>query len=140
MTHAGEMSTKLEGRKDGEKMENRYLFRGKRKDNGEWVFGDLIHSVYKTGDICVRQYESGVYGVDPETVCRFTGWEGIYENDIFECSDERFLIMYDEESLSWEAKSVTDSKCVSLGEFNLKAINLIGNSIDNPEMLKKFVR
>ena len=28
-------------------MNDRYLFRAKRTDNGEWVEGDLVHSVYK---------------------------------------------------------------------------------------------
>lgn len=31
-------------------MENRYLFRGKRIDNGKWIYGDLVNSVYKKGD------------------------------------------------------------------------------------------
>lgn len=25
-------------------MKDRYLFRGKRKDNGEWIFGNLIQT------------------------------------------------------------------------------------------------
>ena len=34
------------------------LFRGKRKDNGEWVQGDsLIHSMYKKGDVCIGVIE-----------------------------------------------------------------------------------
>lgn len=28
-------------------MNDRYLYRAKRIDNGEWVYGDLVHSVYK---------------------------------------------------------------------------------------------
>ena len=47
-------------------MENRYLFRAKRTDTGEWVFGDLVHSVYKIGDTCVGQYgnEVGMHEVE----------------------------------------------------------------------------
>lgn len=29
------------------------LFKAKRIDNGEWIEGDLVHSVYKINDICV---------------------------------------------------------------------------------------
>lgn len=70
-------------------MENRYLFRGKRINNGEWVVGDLVHSVYRIGDTCVGQYENevGIHEVDPNTVCQSTGFEDvrgqiIWENDI----------------------------------------------------------
>ena len=46
------------------------LFRGKRKDNGEWVEGDLVHSQYKIGDTCVGQYGNtiGIHQVIPETI------------------------------------------------------------------------
>ncbi len=56
-------------------METRYLFMGKRIDNGEWVEGDLVHSLYKLGDTCVGQYgnEVGMHIVDPATVCQCTG-------------------------------------------------------------------
>ena len=48
-------------------MEDRFLFRGKRIDNGKWVEGDLVHSVYKINDVCVGQYgnEVGMHEVDP---------------------------------------------------------------------------
>ena len=39
-------------------MNDRYLYRSKRTDNGEWVEGDLVHSVYKINDICVGKYGS----------------------------------------------------------------------------------
>ena len=70
-------------------MENRYLYRGKRIDNGEWTYGDLVHSVYNKGDTCVGQYgnEVGMHEVDPETICWCTGFEDvrgqiIWENDV----------------------------------------------------------
>lgn len=73
-------------------METRYLFRGKRIDNGEWVEGDLVHSLYKLDDICVGQYgnEVGMHTVDPATVCQCTGLcdksgKLIWENDILMC-------------------------------------------------------
>lgn len=75
-------------------MENRFLFRGKRKDNGEWIFGNLI------------QTDDGVYiiqnyvplhlikncEVDRSTVCQCTGLKDengklIWENDIVKFED-----------------------------------------------------
>ena len=51
------------------------LFRGKRLDNGEWVEGDLVHSVYKVGDACVGKFGCtlGMHQVDPYTVSQYTG-------------------------------------------------------------------
>ena len=116
----------------------RYLFRGKRVDNGEWVEGDLVHSVYKINDVCVGQYgnEIGMHEVDPSTICQCTGYEGIYEKDIFQCEDERYVIEWSDYSLSWEAESIFSSETISLGEFLPKEIDVIGNVFDNPELLE----
>lgn len=81
------------------KIEN-IKFKAKRLDNGEWVKGSLIRS---TDGIKERAYivdnfssmsDYSVIGVDPSTVCQFTGvrdcngkeiWEGdIVEREIYD--------------------------------------------------------
>lgn len=58
-------------------MKKEILFKGKRVDNGEWVYGDLLtkdphHRYAIVTDGCV------ISKVVPETVAQFTGL--IYEN------------------------------------------------------------
>ena len=124
-------------------MENRYLYRGKRIDNGEWVEGYLSYP------FCTEKGNESYYFyakdsldffcrcvVDASTVCKCTEYEGIYEKDIFRCEDEDYVIKWSCDSLSWEAVSLFTDESVSLAEFNLDYIDVIGNEIDDPELLE----
>ena len=82
-------------------MEDRYLFRGKRIDNGEWVVGNLIVDKQKdieTGipieiiGIYPSEYKDFSKKIDPATICQCTGLKDkngnlIWENDILMCHD-----------------------------------------------------
>ena len=64
------------------------IFRGKRCDNGEWVYGNLIHEPF--GD-CIQYLDEneGVYRrckakIIPETVGQYTGYTDEYAKKIFE--------------------------------------------------------
>lgn len=65
-------------------------FKAKRLDNGEWIIGSLIRS---TAGVKERAYivdnfssmsDYSIVGVDPSSVCQFTGLKDEDENDIFE--------------------------------------------------------
>lgn len=71
------------------KIEN-IKFKAKRLDNGEWVYGSLIRS---TAGVKERAYivdnfssmsDYSVIGVDPSTVCQFTGLKDCENQDIYE--------------------------------------------------------
>lgn len=72
-------------------MEDRYLHKAKRLDNGEWVIGYVVKYGYtrKEKYYIVPDYASDLYAieVDPSTICWCTGLKDkngklIWENDI----------------------------------------------------------
>ncbi len=133
-------------------MQERYLYRGKRTDDGEWIYGDLVHSVYKKGDTCVGQYgnEVGMHIVDPSTICQCTGRADldkklIYEHDVVayldtysteggyaeaDCVGE---VVWDEETLSFQ---VTNRLSAESWEVLDGECKVLGNTFDNPELLE----
>lgn len=135
-------------------MENRYLFRGKRKDNGEWMFGDLVHSVYKIGDTCIGQYGTGVgmHEVDTETICQCTGLKDkngklIWEHDIIKCYADTndlgndlfawYEVLWHENYHCWWLSEIYVEEGEYLHEFCSYDIEVIGTKFDNPELLEK---
>lgn len=75
-------------------MNKRYLFRGKRKDTGEWVEGSPIDKDYILQYIDLAEYwelltsdhkvTCRAYEVIPETVTQFTGIRDKNNKDIYE--------------------------------------------------------
>lgn len=130
-------------------MENRYLCKarpiGTRK---QWVTGFcavlgektviIVNELEKFYDVDSGKNSHGnkIVEVIPNTICQCTGYEGIYENDIFRYEDEDYVIKWSCDSLSWEAVSLFTDESVSLAEFNPDYIDVIGNEIDDPELLE----
>ena len=131
-------------------MNDRYLYRAKRTDNGEWVEGDLVHSVYKINDTCVGKYGSnvGMHQVDESTICQCTAVPDIdntimFENDVVrESNGVRGVIRFgrygDEKTdygfyIEWEKSQPYWRNDIYYWQNELR---VIGSYIDNPELLE----
>lgn len=130
-------------------MEDRYLFRAKRKNNGEWIFGNLIQTddrVYIIQNY-VRQHLIKNYEVDQFTVCQCTGLKDkngrlIFENDIlsghidveFPEDETRKRVMWHENGLRTNEPGCDDFE--ELDDLGSENFEVIGNMIDNPELLE----
>lgn len=126
-------------------MENRFLSRGKRIDNGEWVEG-YLYGIWERRYILWGMTNDipNMVEVDPETVCQCTAMPDknnklIFENDIAikhnDDDKEPYLIRWSENYAAWE---LAQCGCAMYGFFDVDfgEIEVIGNAIDNPELLE----
>lgn len=137
-------------------MNREIKFRGKRLDNGEWVYGDLLHLV--DGVYISNDNGNNMAQVDPDTVCQFTGFtdkngKEIYEGDVlrsdsypYSCleDDERdnylAVVFYCEDGASFAtvtAKNpesnvggISDGICNDVSREEMKQFEVVGNIHD----------
>lgn len=81
-------------------MEDRYLFRGIRVDNGEWIYGDIAHHDGVVSYIGQHPADGSmvVYDLRPETIGQCTGMKDcngkrIFEGDIVRIVDDCLPVM-----------------------------------------------
>ena len=145
------------GLRKGEVMEDRYLFKGKRVDNGEWIVGYLYRlSENNPPFIMLRKYGES-YEVDEHTICQCTGLKDkngnlIWENDIVKdlFSDVYAHIKYGSYQSCFDSTKVehigfyvnwfgryAKSRRKDLGYWiNMVDTEIVGNTFDNPELLE----
>lgn len=80
-------------------MNREIKFRGKRLDNGEWVYGDLLHLV--DGVYISNDNGCNIAQVDTDTVCQFIGCKDksgkeVYEGDVVEVASFLYKIAWSE--------------------------------------------
>lgn len=137
-------------------------FRGKRLDNGEWIYGSLLVSHFKDDKkerYFITQF-SGNYTfeheVDPNTVGQYTGLKDkngkeIWEGDIFRDNNEVLRSVfrvtgglafednpvsfgYDHRAPVYPYSPIAEMQNVS---WLSQCCEVIGNIHDNPELLKR---
>ena len=124
------------------------LFRGKRVDNGEWAYGDLLHCDDETEIYSESVGKNGGYVV-PETVGEYTGLTDkngtrVFEGDIIDVAYNPNYGGVAKERIGTFKVGFEDGRYVyedGEGYFlftESDEIIVIGNIHDNPELLKEI--
>lgn len=135
------------------------LFRGKRIDNGEWVYGDLEQYKFIPQYLDISELEpfccisedatqlafGGNFSVIKESVGQYTGLTDkngtkIFEGDIvkLDSGNENYVVYYDEKHARYDIS--TEDSDIEFGgiawwKFIGGAVEVIGNIYDNPKLL-----
>lgn len=108
---------------------------------GEWVYGDLH---IRTPFAHIHEDIGKRAPIDPDTIGQFTGLtdkndKEIYEDDIIHAEDLPWFANY---AVKWDVigarfifVSTESSGYLTPLDFNFEYVEVIGNTIDNPELL-----
>ncbi len=122
------------------------LFRGKRTENNEWFYGDLIQGVDHHNEtatsilprVIAYTEERVSYLVDPETVGQYTGINDmngkmIFDGDILKFGEYIWTVEWKADRLGYGYVEKADRML----EFDGGNCEIIGNIHDNPELIKE---
>ena len=144
-------------------MNDRYLYRAKRTDNGEWIVGSLIQTSYlgsirswisseqedkaRLREISANQAVWRAFEVRTDTICQCTGLKDnngklIWENDIMVAHlDDGFPEDATYTRVVWNnngfcTKEQGSEDILPLDKFDQEYFEVCGNLFDNPELLE----
>lgn len=126
------------------KINDRFLFRGKRLDNGEWIQG-CYYGFMGKHYIFQAPFESDdlTHQVDESTICQCTGLidkngKLIFENDIIR-GVIHAIIRWNEKYASWALERKGWAYDHFFGEAqDPEDCEVVGNIFDNPQLRKKY--
>lgn len=127
-------------------MKSEVLFRGKRTDNGEWVYGSLYRYGETSMSIAYLDKENIDYESDiiPETVGVFTGYralnyERIFEGDILRSLTGKYILVTDSSYGRWTFIDIQDGEvCRGINAEMLSAYRIVDNIHDNPDFVETY--
>lgn len=130
-------------------------FKGKRIDNDEWIYGDLVLSYGRawiknradktTNPLCMntgkKTADFNMVETNSETIGQYTGLKDkngkeIYEGDILDRKGKKCIVVFHESEFSLK---VDDNQYIQHGllvDIWKDYIEVIGNIHDNPELIK----
>lgn len=140
-------------------MNDRYLFKAKRLDNGEWIIGSLIQNPFFKGvrswisseqedktrlkSISRTQALWNSIEVDSTTICQCTGLKDendklIWENDIIRCEVGTAKVIWDKSEwrIEWLKNVLWRKDLYYWAVEDIQRTVVIGNIFDNPELLE----
>ena len=129
-------------------MNREILFKAKRKDNGEWVEGNLITNernenqkyigyIFDERNGVIEDFD--LVEVIPETLCQYTGLtdKNIWENDIVRNEKGDIgVVQWFEEHAAFMIWNKTKNCVCYLAENDFSKIEVIGNIFDNADLLE----
>lgn len=137
-------------------MNREILFKAKRKDNNEWVYGyymqDGLNNSYiielkQKGDFDYSIGRTYRYiEVIPETVSQYTGLDDmngkkIFENDIVRDIDDDIYYIVSFSYSAFDLLNLRGNHSWFLHDWNVHDfLEVMGNKFDNPELLEKEVK
>lgn len=127
-------------------MKDRYLFKAKRVDNGEWVQG-YLYGIWEKRYILwgMTNDVPNMIEVDPSTICKCTGLKDknsklIWENDVVKDKHGNFYKAFWQDNYYQFSWICVKSDVFSIGakwnlwSFKSFEIEVTGNIFDNPEL------
>lgn len=146
-------------------MEDRYLFKGKRVDNGEWAQG-YLYGIWEKRYILWGMTNDipNMIEIDPSTICQCTGLKDIngkliWENDIldgftypymsdgvhnyyaevFWCDNVSSFGICTQKYPESKVAGISAGNTELMADWNPNDWEVIGNIFDNPELLESEV-
>lgn len=115
------------------------LFKAKRIDTGEWVYGNYAFTDVCGGHHFIFQNKAFEHEVDENTICQYTGLKDkhgnkIWENDIVMLDDEYWVVKWSDN----DAQFTIEDDCTIENFGNVWGMDceVCGNLFDNPELLE----